>query len=206
VTSIARICERWTLQSDAPQWPSSEHLTNSWLALCSLLSVYGPDDITTVHELHPGVGAQELMVRELFDPILHVPGDADLVTVDAPHATAWLTRPQHPYRALLDHVFWHDPKAVVVTDTAGKHFLHDAPNGPFRQQFASIMGPESASNYLAYLQALVARHERLYGYVLVRGYFAPHSAVLALVPGELKERVPGRLHPTPAHPVGLELF
>lgn len=251
--AIARICERWTMELEIPDDPHAEwfldwairstkdagkHLTSGWLAYTSLLSVYGPEDIQIAHETFGGMGAQSLMIQELFAPKHHtvgewawagvahlqrtlptpvrasrmdaysdqLPAKADLYGLDFGDLTVWGTRHQDAegrviaQRALLDKVFFQEPKAVVFTDIACRYLhLH-------RTRYESLLGPGTCGSYPDYLRALLSRLEVLYGYTLVRGYFDRWSTVMALVPVELKDSVPGELIPTPATPIGLEVL
>lgn len=197
------------------------HQSPSWLAYASLLSVYGPRDINLVHECFGGTGDQARAITELFRPEVHhsvgeldpavvaylahtlpddvhvevwdayhspPPREMDLYALHWPDFTAWRTRTGHPHRALLDAVMTHEPKAVVLRDSAG------ADLAVHRQPYEALLGLGVARTYPSYLTALLARLEALYGYTLCRGYWTPASAVLALVPSELKESVSGQLH------------
>lgn len=205
--NIARICERWTLQFDGePPW-DGEHLTAQWLALASLVSVYGPDDIGVVYEEFPRYGVGAVMAAELFQPAWHLtrkaPGAyADLHLLDYPDLTAWATKTRMPHRLELDAVFSTNPLAVVLTDSAGAGMA--LPSN--RQRWEGVLGRGACATYARYLMALLDRLEALYGYVLCRGYWHDRRAVLALVPADLAPSVCGLLRAVPDTPVGLELF
>jgi hypothetical protein len=214
---------------------AGKHLTAGWLALNSLKEVYRGDEIKTCREYFGGMGAQALMCKSLFnlrehwvleynrDAVDHLcrvlprgvnisiaEGDsynplntraADLVVLDFGDLTAWKTREGEQHRGLLDRVFSLDPKAVVFTDIACRYLhLH-------RERYESLLGPGTCVSYETYLRALLARLEVLYGYRLVRGYHDRWSTVMALVPEDLvDETTMNILGPTPASPVGLEIF
>lgn len=200
MTVIARVCNRWTVELDGlPPW-TGEYLTAQWLAFTSLLSVYGPDDIRSVflsEHVH------DMMLEDLFKPFIITTAPAascDLYVLDVPDFTAWATKERMPVRALLDEVFSQNPKAVTITDSAASHLhLHG-------QRYESVLGRGTCQTYARYLLALLDRLEALYGYTLCRGYWGSQQAVLALVPAELKPRVPGLLVAVPVDPAGLELF
>ena len=205
------------------------HLTAGWMALQSLQAVYSPADIDFCWEAFGGMGAQALMVQHLFAPDMHVvneyapdavaylrtamPDDvmvthgdsyanpnvgADLVMLDFGDLTAWKTREGQGHRALLDAVMQEQPKAVVFTDIACRYLhLH-------RERYEGLLGVGTCATYEGYLSALLGRLQGLYGYTLVAGYYDRWSTVMALVPDS--EYDSGRLRPTPASPVGLEVF
>jgi hypothetical protein len=85
VTDIARIVEKFTMQLDGPPpgrdaWfldyvlrspkQAGRHLTAGWLALESVKSF--DDNMGFVQEFFGGMGAQALMVQDLFHPTVHV--------------------------------------------------------------------------------------------------------------------------------------
>ena len=244
MTTIAHIVEQFTMQLEGPPpgrdaWfldyvlrspkQAGRHLTAGWLALHSVLTVYKARDIDTVWEPFGGMGAQALMVQELFAPDTHVVGEynedavahlervlpskvhvglgdaytqtpvADLVVLDFGDLTVWKTRDGQAHRGLLDRTFSQDPKAVVFTDIACR-YLH-----LHRERYESLLGPGTCESYPRYLQGLLARLEALYGYKLVRGYHDRWSTVMALVPDDVDAPRP-LLCETPANPVGLELL
>lgn len=209
---------------------AGKHLTAGWLALNSLKEIYTGDEIKTCREYFGGMGAQALMAQHLFNlrehRVLEFSADAvdhlyrvlpsgaaayladsyeemntqpaDLVILDFGDLTCWKTREGEPHRMLLDRVFALDPKAVVFTDIACRYLhLH-------RERYESLLGPGTCQSYPAYLQALLARLQALYGYRLHRGYHDRWSTVMALVPDDIEGRP--LLFETPADPVGLEIF
>jgi hypothetical protein len=239
VTIIARICEKWTMQLEPPEdewfldWvlrsprEAGKHLTSGWLAYQSLAGL----EVTHAREYFGGIGAQSLMIQELFEPEVHYvtdyspdavkhlstalpfcvdvgradayndPGEiypAQLVGLDFGDLTVWKTREGQPHRELLDRVFASEPKAVVLTDIACRYLhLH-------RERYESLLGAGTCVSYETYLEALLRRLQRLYGYTLVAGYWDRWSTVMALAPQG--DRPMGVLRPTPASPVGIELL
>lgn len=125
-------------------------------------------------------------------------GPADFVILDFGDLTAWKTRDGEKHRQLLNRVFAHRPKAVLLTDIAARYLhLH-------KERYESLLGPGTCESYETYLYALVARLEELYGYTMVEGYSHRWSTVMALVPGKPEQR--GFIYDVPAEPVGLELL
>lgn len=134
--------------------------------------------------------------RDSYDPSSCMP--ADLVALDFGDLTAWKTRDGEHHRKLLNRVFAHRPKAVLLTDIACRYLhLH-------RERYETLLGPGTCESYETYLYALVKRLEDLYGYTLVAGFTHRWSTVMALVPDVLVER--GKFLPVPSSPVGLELL
>lgn len=245
MTTIARILERYTMPLEEPEnvgrdewfldWvlrspkEAGTHLTAGWSALNALREDLLKEDIASCREYFGGMGAQALMVNELFSPTDHdvlefseqavahlqklgthitarhadaydpsscVP--ADLVVLDFGDLTVWKTRDGEQHRKLLDRVFAHRPKAVLLTDIACRYLhLH-------RERYETLLGSGTCQSYETYLYALVARLEGLYGYTLLEGYSHRWSTVMALVPGGAADR--GFFHETPDSPVGLELL
>ena len=183
-----------------------KHLAASWEAYSALARTL--DTVNSVIELFGGIGGQGLMVEELFpDLLIHsvsdyslgsvahlkgvLPGahvsqmDAyravldpgwDVVGLDFGDLTARWTLDGEQKRILLDRVFATGPSGVVLTDVAGP-YLH-------LQQGVSerILGDGAGASYPTYLEALQARLEELYGYVVAGGGWHRGSAVMALVP------------------------
>ncbi len=223
-----RICERWDMDLPAPDpddpwfanWALAApkqaglHLTAGWLAYRSLIGM----DIRSAREYFGGVGAQTLMIDELFQPEDHfvmdystgaaehlgtLPSDAydpantapaDLVALDFGDLTVWKTRIGLPHGELLDRVFLLEPKAVVLTDVAGPRLhLH-------QERYASMLGP--FKNYPEYLERFADYIQQVWGYTMVAGYWHRWSTVMALVP----EGQRGSFEPTPDSPKGLEVL
>lgn len=243
MTVIAHIVERFAMRLEEPaevheEWfldwvlrspkNAGHHLTAGWLGLQALKEQVPRMDSCV--EYFGGMGAQALMVQELWDPATHLVrdysaeavahlktvhpdvtaevGDAysndrvipnyDLVMLDFGDLTAWKTRDDEAHRDLLDEVFHSGPKAVVFTDIACRYLhLH-------RERYETLLGEGTCASYETYLEALLRRFQRLYGYTLLTGHWDRWSAVMVLVP---QGSAPwGTMKPTPPSPVGLELL
>lgn len=189
-----------------------EHVTNSWLAMSSLLSCYGPEDINSSMEVLPRDDTQALMVEELFDPLVHVVPEiveptradpypppyrplpkANLVLLDWLNFTAAQIHTTDGFRrTLLDAIFRTRPKAVVLSEGFGPDLFIPRNVAAYERWFH----PGAVRTYPSYLTALTGLLQDLYGYRLCRGYWSHDAfAVLALVPADLA--VPGTLHKTP---------
>lgn len=236
MTTIAYILERYTMKLEHTTEPwfadwvlrspkeAGIHLTAGWLALNSIKDL----DITSAREYFGGIGAQALMIEELFSPETHMAlefseqavdhmrrelpahiyvghadsydpsscSPADLVALDFGDLTVWKTREGQKHRELLDRVFAHHPKAVLLTDISCRYLhLH-------RERYETLLGPGTCDTYEHYLYALIGRLEELYGYTLRAGFSHRWSTVMALVP----EGQRGRIVDTPMSPVGIELL
>ena len=240
---IARVLERYTIELDQPEdkrdewfmdWvlrspkEAGRHLTAGWLAYGSISDL----DISTVHECFGGMGAQSLMIQELFAPQSHTVGEFSLDAVDhlkkllAPVGVTALKLDAYNVAALpkvdLYGLDFGDLTAWKTRDGQPHRLLLDAvfANNPkavvftdiacrylhlHRERYESLLGPDTCSSYGTYLRALLARLEVLYGYSLVAGCWDRWSTVMALVPTEL---APGRgsLQENPGVPHGLELL
>lgn len=155
--------------------------------------------------------AVEHMNRELPNRISVIQGDSynpswtpwssdDVVGLDFGDLTVWKTRDGEKHRRLLDRVFAHHPKAVVLTDIAGPR-LHLQ-----RERYETLLGIGTCQTYEGYLEAFSDRLYELYGYHVVTGFTHRWSTVLTLVPKHIATSGDFRLIlPTPSTPVGLEL-
>lgn len=205
------------------------HVTAGYCAYRALSLVYTPDELRTAEEFFGGLGCQSLIINGLWQPEQHTlheqhpsgvehlrgllpwadvwrsdsytvePVGADLVGLDFGDLTAWRLREGQAHRRLLDAVFSHRPKAVVLTDIAGPRLhLH-------RERYGDVLGAASLSDYPTYLEALVRWFQTTYDYVLVRGYWQKWSTVLALVPAENFIGL-GAMNPVPDGPRGIEIL
>lgn len=207
----------WVLR--APK-DSGIHLTAGLHACQSLDGI----SVHSAVEYFGGIGAQSLMIQEMFAPYTHIVMDysdeavehlycqgfdarqadsydlasyqqADLVGLDFGDLTVWKTREGEKHRDLLDRVFAGQPKGVVLTDVACRYLhLH-------RERYETLLGAGTCASYPSYLDALADRLEVLYGYVMVGGFYHRWSTVMALAP----EGKRGSFSPTPASPVGLQV-
>lgn len=246
-THIARVLERYTIPLEQPEdkhdewfmdWvlrspaQAGRHLTAGWLAYSSLTQVLVPGSITTVHESFGGMGAQSLMIQELFAPLEHSVGEYSPDAVD--HLTR-LLRPMdgvgvHQWDAYADPPPFADLYGLDFGDLTVWKTRDDQPHRKLldsvfafepkavvftdiacrylhlhRERYESLLGPGTCGSYGTYLRALLARIEVLYGYSLVAGYWDRWSTVMSLVPSELVTNR-GALQETPDAPVGLELL
>lgn len=242
--TTARIVERFSMElGEAPperdSWfldyvlrspkHAGIHLTAGWLALSSLRDVYEPEDISFCWEAFGGMGAQALMVQELFAPGMHV------VNEYAPEAVEHL-RSTMPPEVFVTHgdsyanpnlgadlvmldfgdlTAWKTRDGELHRQLLDQVFAHEPKAVVFtdiacrylhlhRERYEGLLGKYTCVDYETYLLALLKRFENLYGYTLVEGYWDRWSAVMALVPSG--SAVGSALSPTPAEPVGLQLL
>lgn len=220
----------WVLRSPAN---ASVHLTAGWLAHKSLLDVYTPGDIVSVHESFGGMGAQSLMIQDLFMPQTHTVGEY------APDAVAHLgellsemngvrVSQRDAYKDPLpagrdlytldfgDLTAWKTRDGQAHRELLDRVFGEDPKAVVFTdiacrylhlhvERYESLLGAGTCGSYGTYLRALLARLEALYGYSLVAGYWDRWSTVMALVPSELVQNR-GSLQETPESPIGLQLL
>lgn len=232
------ICERWTMYTPKPteKWfldyvvrsprDSGVHLAAGWRSYLALADIYPHMD--TAVEYFGGMGAQSLMIQELWEPPDHVVIDYSEEAVrhikdQVEGVTVWQADSYEPR--------WHYPADLVGLDfgdlTAWKtregephrdlldrvfagqpkavvltdiacRYLH-----LHRERYESLLGAGTCATYETYLEALSDRLEALYGYVMVGGFYHRWSTVMALVPAGVAPR--RTFIPTPASPVGLEV-
>lgn len=230
------ICEKWTMalpERSGDEWfldwvlksPHQRSTSAGWAAYQALARV--EPNMKSAVEYFGGVGAQSLMIRDLWAPPEHVALDytpeaaahmstlpgvtafqansydplehrpAELVALDFGDFTVWKTREGQEHRQLIDRVFSDDPKGVVLTDIACR-YLH-----LHRERYETLLGVGRCSSYPGYLEALADRFEALYGYVMVGGYWHGRwSSVMAFA--QQGERVP--FVAAPESPVGLKVI
>lgn len=231
--TTATICERWDIELPDPtpgepwflDWAlrspkqAGIHLTAGLLAYRSL----APIKVKSAREYFGGIGAQALMIDEIWQPNNHTVLDysasavkhldslrlnayqadsylpentarADLVGLDFGDLTIW-KMVEGPRADLLDRVFLLEPKAVVLTDVAGPYLhLH-------RERYETVLGKGTCVDYPSYLEALARYIDERWGYALVAGFYHRWSTVMSLTPGAEH----GSFKPTPSSPVGLVL-
>lgn len=248
MTDILRIVEQFTMTVEGPppgrdSWfldyvlrspkQAGKHLTAGWMALCSVLEVYQSfQEFESCREYFGGMGAQALMVQELFAPALHTVMDY------SPEAVRHMRRvlPEHVAVARADAYL---PETARVADLVmldfgdltawrtrdgeqhrlllDRVFAREPKAVVFtdvacrylhlhRERYESLLGPGTCGSYETYLAALLARLNALYGYSLVGGFQDRWSTVMALVPDELADGLNVEVVPTPDRPVGLELL
>lgn len=216
----------WTLKS----MPSiSRSVTTGWHAYRSLVGLQLP--IYSAREYFGGIGAQTLIIRDMFTTI------ADHTVMDyAPGSAA------HLRKVLPDSVHVRQGDAydrsttfpadlvaldfgdmtVKKTDAGQPHralmdrVFHLNPRAVVvtdvaasrlhlhRKLYEGLLGDGACESYETYLRALMVRFQVLYGYVVVAGFYHRGAAKLALVPDDVLD-MPGPISPTPESPVGLKL-
>lgn len=239
------ICERWTVPlpdnpSGDKKWfldwvlsapgESKRHLTASWHAYSSLVSVYRKGEIRTAREYFGGIGGQSFMIDALFHPSEHV------VLENAPDAVGHLLR-QLPAGIVVKQADSYSSVNTAPADLVGldygdltAHKLREGADhaellervallepraivltdiaGRFlhfhRESYERVLGSGTCEDYPSYLLAMLALFRERYGYGLVAGFYHRWSTVLALVPLDVAP-AKGMLVPTPLSPVGLEL-
>jgi hypothetical protein len=246
MTTIARIVERFTMTLEAPEpgrgeWfldyvirgphTTSKHLTASWLALNSLADL----EINSVWECFGGMGAQALMVEDLFNRQATVYPD-HVVCEYNPDAVAHLRRVLNPYidvkhldsyastpRADLVLLDFGDLTAWKTREGQPQRQLMDRvfegePKAVLltdvarrylhlhRERYESLLGPGTCNSYPAYLTALLDRIEAMYGYRLREGYFDRSNHGFASLALVPSSDRSSLLQQTPDSPVGLQLL
>lgn len=216
--------EKWFLDY-AVRTPraAGTHLTAGWHAYRAVAD----RPVRSAIEYFGGIGAQTLMIQELFELDRHVVLDnspeavrhirdntevmaqqadsydsgnyrqADLVGLDFGDLTVWKTREGQPHRDLLDRTFLMTHPEAVVLTDIAGPHLH-----LHRDRYESLLGAGSCATYPSYLEALADRLEALYGYVMVGGFYHRWSTVMALAPDGPR----GSFVPTPEIPVGLKVI
>lgn len=229
------LLERWTQYVPAPdeewflEWAlraprdAGVHLTAGWHAYSALAQL----QVSSAVEYFGGLGAQSLMIQELFKPEVHVVYDysneaVNHIDVHVPNATVIQADSYDPV--------WNQPFADLVgldfgdltvwkTREGEKHralmdrvFAED-PKGVVltdvacrylhlhRERYETLLGWGTCGNYPDYLDALAARIEELYDYTMVGGFYHRWSTVMAF--SRTGEAAP--FVPTPATPIGLEI-
>lgn len=221
--------EKWWLDwaVDSPAG-ASKHLTASWLALNAVLNVYDKSEIKTAYEAFGGVGAQALMINDLFDPMHHIGEWSDDAVAhlkglfkDVPSTAAFK---QDAYEAGYagydlvafdcgDLTAWRTREGEKVHTTLDRLFSAQPKAVVItdiacrylhlqRERYETLLGEGTCESYPSYLSAFLERIRTLWGYRLVTGYYDRWSAVMTLVPEDAYS-LGGILHPTPNTPVGL---
>lgn len=231
------ICERWTQYVEPPteKWfldyvvraprDSGIHLAAGWHAYRALAGL-GLQAESAV-EYFGGMGAQSLMIQELFKPSRHWVYDysreaVEHVLAQVEGVLAEQADSYHPaaYAAadlvgldFGDLTVWKTREGEQHRDLLDRVFLLGEPKGVVltdvacrylhlhRERYETLLGAGTCASYPAYLEALADRLEELYGYVMVAGFYHRWSTVMALVPGGRR----GSFVPTPDLPVGLEV-
>lgn len=232
------ICERWAqyVQPPTEKWfldyvvrqplDSGVHLTAGWYSY-RLVKDLGIE-INSAVEFFGGMGAQSLMIQDLFAPRSHVVVDYSQEAVShIKKQVAGVTviqadsyDPMWAHQADLvgldfgDLTVWktrkgekhrglldrvfEDEPKAVVLTDIACRYLH-----LHRERYETLLGKGSCASYETYLEAFANRLKNLYGYVVVRGFWHRWSTVMVLVPRGVVP--PGYFVPTPESPVGLKV-
>lgn len=234
------ICEQWTIYCEQPdseeQWfldyvlrsprDAGIHLTAGWHAYRALAEL--GVEAETALEYFGGMGAQSMMIQELFKPsMLHVVYDNSAEAVD--NISRNLEYPVVAIQAdsykpgswqavdlvgldFGDLTVWKTREGEKHRDLLDRVFA-GKPEGVVltdvacrylhlhRERYETLLGAGSCASYPEYLEALADRLEELYGYVMVAGFWHRWSTVMALAPAGSR----GEFIPTPESPVGLEI-
>lgn len=209
---------------------AGKHLTAGWLALQSLTDIYAPDDIESCWEAFGGIGAQALMVEDLFVPQIHIVNEyapeavqhlANVLPSDitVTHGDSYANPNVGADLVMLDFgdlTAWKTREGEKHRDLLDTVFSFDPKAVVFtdiacrylhlhRERYEILLGEGRCRNYVEYLAALLDRLRDLYGYNLVKGYHDRWSTVMALVPNNVFSDT-GDLIATPDIPVGLEIL
>lgn len=230
------VCEKWTMYTNEPteEWfldyvvrshrDAGIHLTAGWHAYQAL----GELPINSALEYFGGMGAQSLMIQELFWPgrhtvfdnseeaIKHIRENVEGCT-DTRQADSYDSGNYHAADLVGldfgDLTVWRTREGEKHRDLLDRTFLMTHPKAVVltdvacrylhlhRERYETLLGAGTCASYPSYLEALADRLEELYGYVMVGGFYHRWSTVMALVPDG--ERVP--FVPTPETPVGLKV-
>lgn len=235
------ICEKWTQYVEQPteKWfldyvvrspkDAGIHLTAGLLAYQAVDHAYPKrNSITTAVEYFGGMGAQSLMIQDLFDPVEHFAYDysAEAVAHIKAQVPGVMALHVDSYDATLhmpsdlvgldfgDLTVWKTREGEQHRDLLDRVFAGE-PKGVVltdiacrylhlhRERYENLLGAGSCATYETYLEALSDRLEALYGYVMVGGFHHRWSTVMALVPAGVSQRQ--AFVPTPASPVGLQV-
>lgn len=232
------ICEQWTQYVNPPteKWfldyvvrapkDAGIHLT-AGLCCYQLVESLGVQ-LRSAVEYFGGIGAQSMMIQDLFSPPSHVVMDhsheaVSHIKTQVPGVTAWQADSYDPtwvHHADLvaldfgDLTVWKTRKGephrglldrqfaeepkAVVLTDIACRYLH-----LHRERYETILGRGSCASYESYLDALASYLEALYGYVMAGGFYHRWSTVMVLVPKGVAPR--GSFVPTPDSPVGLKV-
>lgn len=234
------ICERWTqyVQEPKEKWfldyvvrspkDAGIHLT-AGLHCYQQLAWNHNLEVGSAVEYFGGMGAQSMMIREIWSPERHTVYDYSQEAVQ--HVKdqvegVWVREadsydPAHFLPADLvgldfgDLTVWKTREGekhrelldrvflagpkAVVLTDVACRYLH-----LHRERYETLLGEGSCGTYPDYLEALGDRLEELYDYRVVAGYHHRWSTVMALVPIRSWTRR-AEFVPTPDSPVGLKV-
>lgn len=217
----------WVLRSPRQ---AGIHLTAGWHALLAVTDVYAPGDIITAREYFGGIGAQALMVEEIFAPADHLVGEYSQAAVNhilgavprgvwVVKADAYAAENTTPADLVVldfgDLTAWKALRPDPRSDLLERVFMLEPKAVVFtdiasrylhlhRERYETILGEGTCGSYPDYLRAFLAKIEERWGYTLVAGSSHSWSAVMTLVPSGLTRR--GKVVPVPESPTGLVLL
>lgn len=228
------ICERWNMTVADPneswflEW-ALRSPKDAGIHLTAGLKCYemaADLDIYSAVEYFGGIGAQSLMIQDLFRPEDHVVMDY------SPEAARHLARLGGKW--VSDWADSYEPRNYRTADLVGLDFgdltvwktregekHRELMNRVFdgepqavvltdvacrylhlhRERYETLLGAGTCATYPSYLDALADRLEALYGYVMVGGFYHRWSTVMTLVPDGPR----GVFVPTPESPIGLQV-
>lgn len=226
--------EKWWLDwaVDSPAG-ASKHLTSSWLAMKALAEVYDKEEIGFVYESFGGVGAQGMMIEDLFAPDVHNIGEWSDDAVDHLRKTFRDSKTVRVYKQdAYDVLLPYEGYDLVAFDCGDLTAWKTRPGEKHRQaldkvfsakpkavlltdiacrylhlhreRYETMLGKGTCVDYPSYLVAFLARIRALWGYRPVAVYYDRWSAVTALVPDGGDYEFP--LNPTPDSPIGLAVL
>lgn len=240
----AEILQRWEIELPEPgedtwflDWvlrapkQAGQHLACSLRTLESVLDVYPAMTIDSVLEYFGGLGAQALIVEDLFSPGVHVVADYSSEAVE------------HMKRALPSSVVVRqgdaydpandDSAGLVVLDFGDLTAWKAQPSTPRgglldrvfahepmavvltdiaarylhlqKKSYEPILGQGTCESYPQYLRAFADHLQARYGYVLHEANYTRWSAVMSFIPEALSTKYSGGIHQLPPSDPGLVL-
>lgn len=235
------VCERWEMEVEEPEegepawflhWALAApkqagiHLVASLEAYSRVSLVY--PEIGSAMEYFGGMGAQALMIEDLFEPEIHTVFDF------SPPAVLHLQKTLPPY-VMVRGRDSYDPANFTPAELVGLDFgdltvwktregdprralmdrvFASKPKAVVltdiaarylhlhRERYETILGEGTCGTYADYLEGLVERLEDLYGYRLLAGFSHTWSTVMAFIPQGVA--VGDGIRPTPHNIVGLK--
>lgn len=237
------ICERWTQYVEPPteKWfldyvvrsprDAGIHLTAGWHAYKAVADL--GVEVRSAMEYFGGMGAQTLMIQELFQPADHMVYDFSDEAVA--HIKSQLGG---VVGVMVRQADSYAPDSFLTSDLVGLDFgdltvwktregekhrglldrvFAGQPKAVVltdvacrylhlhRERYESFLGEGTCESYETYLESFADHLELLYGYTMVAGFWHRWSTVMALVPLD-DHPFRGSFVPTPASPVGLEII
>lgn len=231
------VCEKWRLplpEPDGNDWyldwvlkaPHQRATPAGWAAMQALAEAV--PDMGSAVEYFGGVGAQSLMITDLWSPEVLISLDytpeaaAHLATIpgvtQAIQADSYDPRWDFSWVDLValdfgDFTVWKHREGLPHRQLIDRVFSGD-PKGVVmtdiasrylhlhRKRYETLLGAGSCADYPTYLEALADRFEALYGYKMVGGFWHGRwSSIMAFAPEG--ERVP--FSPCPERPVGIQV-